>query len=98
MRPGRRRHPALEARILTFGLSAAAALGIVGALARGGERTATAEPTTVVEVRIGGATAGDVDAATREALDAWLVGGADLPPGADLTIVERQPEVVSEPS
>ncbi len=91
----RPRHPALAARIVTFGISVAAALGLVGLFARDGQRAATAGPSRSVEVRIGDEV--DDDEA-RRALRAWLDGTADLGTGGDLTVVDLPPDTVSEPS
>jgi Flp pilus assembly protein TadB len=97
MDPGRRpRHPALVARVLTAGLSLAAALGIVAVMARDSQRrTATAATSRTVEVRIGE----DVsDAEARAALRAWLEGQPDLDRDGGLTVVDSPPDTTTAPS
>lgn len=97
MNPRRRpRHPALVARVLTAGMSVAAALGIVAAMARDSQRRPPAAPTTrTVEVRIGE----DVsDAEARDALRAWLEGQPDLDRDGSLTVVDSPPDTTTAPS
>lgn len=91
----RPRHPALAARILTVGLSTAAALGIVALFARDSQRAAPTETPRLVEVRIGDGV--DADEA-RSALQAWLEGRPDLTTGGGLTVVDLPADTVSEPS
>ncbi len=91
-----RRHPALIARILTVGVSAAATAGIVTLLARSSDRAEPIEPNDrTIEVRIGNEV-GDDEA--RAALRAWLEGQPDLTDDAELTIVDAPPDTVSAPS
>lgn len=74
MRP---RHPARTARGVTAGLSAAAAFGIVAALAAGDPAAPDApdapasEPETVLEVRVGPAAS---DTSVAASAQAWLAG------------------------
>ncbi|MEM9565506.1 MAG: hypothetical protein AAGA93_22980 [Actinomycetota bacterium] len=95
MSASRPRHPALVARIVTFGLSVGAALGLVGLFARDGQRPASTGPPRSVEVRIGDEVD---DAEARDALRAWLDGTGDLGTGGDLTVVDLPPDTISEPS
>ena len=97
MTPRRRsRHPALVARVLTAGLSLAAALGIVAAMARDSQRrTVTASTGRTVEVRIGE----DVsDAEARAALRSWLEGQPVLDRDGALTVVDSPPDTTTAPS
>jgi hypothetical protein len=89
------RHPALAARILTLGLSATAALGLVALFARDSQRTAPTGSTRLVEVRIGDEV--DDDEA-RSALREWLEGRSDLTTEGGLTVVDLPADAVSEPS
>ena len=91
----RPRHPAMVARILTAGLSTAAAFGIVALVARDSRRVDPAEPARVVEVRIGDEVG---DAEVRSALEAWLEGRTDLATGGGLTVVDLPADTTSEPS
>lgn len=93
---GRPRHPALVARVVTAGLSVAAALGIVAVMARDSQRPTPAGASgRTVEVRIGE----DVgDAEARESLRAWLKGQPDLDRDGSLTIVDAPPDTTSAPS
>ncbi len=77
MRP---RHPARTARGVTAGLSAAAAFGIVAALAAGDPAAPAtldapdapaSEPETVLEVRVGPAAS---DTSVAASAQAWLAG------------------------
>jgi hypothetical protein len=92
----RPRHPALVARVVTAGLSVAAALGIVAVMARDSQRTTQAgSADRTVEVRIGE----DVgDAEARESLRAWLKGQPDLDRDGSLTVVDAPPDTTSAPS
>ncbi len=96
MTPLRRpRHPALVARVLTAGLSVAAALGIVATMARDSQRRPPAPTTRSVEVRIGE----DVsDAEARAALRSWLEGQPDLDRDGSLTVVDSPPDTTTAPS
>jgi len=91
-----RRHPARAARVLTAGLSAAAAFGIVAAIAHHSDRGAPADsPERSVEVRIGR----DVgDDRARRALRAWLAGQPDLDRDDSLTVVDGPADTASVPS
>ena len=92
----RPRHPALAARVLTAGLSVAAALGIVAALARDSQRTAPqGSSERSVEVRIGERVS---DAEARASLRAWLEGQPDLDRDGGLTVVDAPPDTTSAPS
>ncbi|MEM9035485.1 MAG: hypothetical protein AAGA99_02920 [Actinomycetota bacterium] len=90
----RTRHPALAARILTAGISTAAALGIVALLARTTERSADDGQDPMVEVRID---AGVADAGSRSSLAEWLEGSSDLATGG-IDLVDLPADTVSEPS
>lgn len=91
-----RRHPARAARVLTAGLSTAAAFGIVAALAHDGEQDeAAGSPGRNVEVRIGD-DVGDDEA--RRALRAWLEGQPDLDRDDSLTVVDGPADSTSLPS
>jgi hypothetical protein len=93
--PRRPRHPALVARVLTAGVSVAAALGIIAAMARDSQRRAPASTTRTVEIRIGG----DVsDTEARAALRSWLEGQPDLDRGGPLTVVDSPPDTTTAPS
>ena len=84
------------ARVLTAGLSLAAALGIVAAMARDSQRrTAPASTGRTVEVRIGGEVS---DAEARTALRAWLEGQPDIDRDGSLTVVESPPDTTTAPS
>lgn len=89
------RHSALIARILTAGVSAAAALGIVAWLARDSQEATPDGAPRLVEVRIG---AGVDDDEARRALEAWLEGSPDVTTGAGLAVVDLPADTVSEPS
>ncbi|HSK91028.1 MAG TPA: hypothetical protein VK875_06935 [Euzebyales bacterium] len=91
----RRRHPAAAARVLTAGLSTAAAFGIVAALAHDSQRQETTSPDRSVEVRIGE----DVDEdQARQAIESWLEGQPSLDRDGSLTVVEGPVDTVSQPS
>ncbi|HSJ46173.1 MAG TPA: hypothetical protein VK923_15975 [Euzebyales bacterium] len=82
--------------MLTAGLSVAAALGLVAAMARDSRREAPPGSTArTVEVRIGE----DVsDAEAREALRSWLEGQPDLDRDGSLTVVDSPPDTTTAPS
>lgn len=88
-------HPALAARILTVGLSVAAATALVALFDRDSRRSSPDSPARLVEVRIGDQV--DDDAA-RRALQAWLDGDPDLTVSGDLTVVDLPADTESEPS
>jgi hypothetical protein len=91
-----RRHPALVARILTAGLSAAAALGIVGAMARGAGPSGAAVPSDrAVEVRVGNEVD---DAEARRAIRAWIERAGDLDTDVPLRVVDAPADTTSAPS
>jgi predicted outer membrane lipoprotein len=91
-----RRHPARAARVLTAGLSTAAAFGIVAALAYDSEQDdAAGSPGRSVEVRIGDQV-GDDEA--RRALRAWLEGQPDLDRDGSLRVVDGPADSTSMPS
>jgi hypothetical protein len=82
--------------VLTAGLSTAAALGIVAALAHDSEQDETARsPRQSVEVRIGD-DVGDEEA--RRALRAWLEGQPNLDRDDSLTVVSGPADTASMPS
>lgn len=81
----RRRHPARAARVLTAGLSTAAAFGIVAALAQDSDEAQAESSSRTVEVRIG-EDVGDEQA--RQAIRDWLRGQPDLGSDEPLTVVE----------
>jgi DNA-binding transcriptional regulator YdaS (Cro superfamily) len=84
------------ARVLTAGLSVAAALGIVTAMARDSQRRAVpASPARTVEVRIGGEVS---DEEARAALRAWLEGRPDLQRDGSVTVVDSPPDTTTAPS
>jgi hypothetical protein len=89
-----RRHPARAARVLTAGLSTAAALSIVAALAHDSERDVRS-PGQNVEVRIGD---GVSDQQARRALQAWLEGQPSLDRDDSLRVVEGTADTASTPS
>lgn len=94
--PRWRRHPARAARVLTAGLSTAAAFGIVAAMAHHSEQDEPAgSPDRNVEVRIG-RDVGDDQA--RRALRAWLEGQPDLDRDDSLTVVDGPADSASMPS
>lgn len=92
----RPRHPALVARVLTAGLSAAAAFAMIAVMGRHSTSDATAPASErTVEVRIGA----EVDEAdARAALGAWLEGRPDLARDGAVTIVDAPPDTTSAPS
>ena len=91
-----RRHPARAARVLTAGLSTAAAFGIVAALAHDSEQDDMAgSPGRSVEVRVGDQV--DDDEA-RRALRAWLEGQPDLDRDGSLRVVDGPADSTSMPS
>ncbi len=82
--------------MLTAGLSAAAAFGIIAVLARDSRRAPpTSSPERAVEVRIGEDVTG---AEARAALRAWLEGQPDLDREGRLTVVDSPPDTTSAPS
>jgi hypothetical protein len=90
-----RRHPARAARVLTAGLSTAAALSIVAALAQDSERDDVRSPDQDVEVRIGD---GVSDQQARRALQAWLEGQPALDRDDSLRVVDEPADTASMPS
>jgi hypothetical protein len=91
----RPRHPALVSRVLTAGLSVAAALGIVATMARDSQRREPASTARTVEVRIGEEVS---DAEARAALRSWLQGQPDLDRDGSLTVVDSPPDTTTAPS
>lgn len=92
----RLRHPALVARVVTVGFSAAAAFALVAVMARGSTRDAQAPASQrTVEVRIGRQVD---DAEARAALRAWLDGNPDLGGDGSVTVVDAPPDTTSAPS
>jgi hypothetical protein len=82
--------------VLTAGLSAAAAFGVVAALAHDSEQENPARsPRQRVEVRIGD-DVGDEEA--RRALQAWLEGQPNLDRDDSLTVTSGPADTASMPS